>query len=85
MATTVKSTSVVEVTLVDSALNEQTFNLDNPKSGLTLASVQSAFGELISLNDSDTGEIFCSRFEFPFRSIKEALTVETTKRTTVLE
>lgn len=85
MSTVVKSSSVLEVTLIDAMLNEQTFNLDNPKANLGLASVKSAFESLINLNTSDTSEVFCSRYQQPFRQFKEASQVDTVKRITVLE
>ena len=73
------TTNTVEVICVDSAANEYTFRIDNPKSNLTLQEVQNAFN--IGINSN----VWFSRAGYKFSSIKKAQTVYTVKQTTVLE
>lgn len=78
------STRVLEAVVSTAQDTDKTFNLNNPRTNLTLSDVQTAFDYLFTANDSDCA-VFCSRDGVPYNKLKRAALVETMKRTTYLE
>ena len=72
MADYVKSTVILEVTTVDDQNNETIFKLEDPKDNLTLASVRSAYADIIA-----AGYLY-SKQGYEVKAVARAARVETT-------
>lgn len=81
---TVTTSEYLEVVVATAYDDEKTFNIDKPKSTLTLAQVRSAFEDLTGANDSDC-VVFCDKNGEAYTQFKYASRVQTTKRVTPLE
>lgn len=62
MADTITESNVVQIILMDAGGNKQSFNIDNPRSGLTMSQIKTALATAISSGYwySRNGEIFIS-------------------------
>lgn len=75
MAQTITEKNVIQITVQDTDSNKQSFNLENPKSGLTIAQVREVFEPLIA-----TGKWY-SRQGNPINYIEQATLTKTKKIT----
>lgn len=73
MADTITENNVVQVTLVDSNGNKQSFNIDNPKEDLTLSAIKTA------LNPAISSGFWYSRNLVPFTAVNSATITESRK------
>lgn len=62
MADTITESNVVQIILMDAGGNKQSFNIDNPRAGITMAQIKTALATAISSGYwySRNGEIFIS-------------------------
>lgn len=84
MAATVTTSEYLEVIVATRDDTEKAFNLNNPKTNLTLESVQTAFSYLTAANDSDC-VVFGDKYGEAYTTFKRVNNVQTTKRVTPLE
>lgn len=84
-----KLTTTLDVTVLDSAGNETTLKLNNPKpaENLSMSVIREAFSSLFAggTHNRSGKNIVQSRAGYPFVSVQNASTVETTVVKTAIE
>lgn len=90
MATT-KSTSTVDVTLLNSEMTDTVFKLNNPKSDITLEEIRTVYGPMIgnsanvAVQANPVDSHLFDKSGKPFVFVSKAVITETMIRTTEVE
>jgi len=75
----VKTTSTLDITLVDDSMYEYVYKINNPKDGVTLSEVRAAYTDVI------TAGLLYSKNASPITAVARAATVQIRTTTTELE
>lgn len=75
----VKTTSTLDITLVDDSMYEYVYKINNPKDGVTLSEVRAAYTDVI------TAGLLYSKNANPITAVARAATVQIRTTTTELE
>lgn len=75
----VKTTSTLDITLVDDSMYEYVYKINNPKDGVTLSEVRTAYTDVI------TAGLLYSKNASPITAVARAATVQIRTTTTELE
>lgn len=85
MATIVKNSETLNVTIADAFGGKTTFKLNNPVASLTLANVQTAFNNFFGSKNMAQKNLLVNNSGVEYTELDRAEIVETVTRTTALE